>query len=276
MGLKAYTDRPYKITTISPELTNTVLLLTPNDDAEETAKTLVTVELVMPTTIYIAHDKRITPPQWLKSWKPTDEVLSTNDTSFNVYTMVTAAGPLTLGPNRDSERGSASHYIVFLKPGNLSQLPTPTKVDDAKSKLETADIQRGRALFFANSGAGCYKCHRATEQDNGNGFGPNLAFLKSQRDVSHILESLLEPSAKIKEGFGTQLIITKDGKMMTGILKNETAASVMLNQADGKTIVIDRNDIDERITQKVSAMPAFDRLLTPQQAADLAAFLLHQ
>jgi len=276
VGLKAYTDRPYKITAISPELTNTVLMLTPNDDAEETRNPLVTVDLVMPTTVYIAHDERITPPQWLELWKPTNEVLSTNDTSFKVYTKVVEAGPLALGPNRDSERGSASHYIVFLKPGNLSQLPTPTKIVAAKSKLNSADIQRGRTLFFANSGAGCYKCHRANEQDNGNGFGPNLAFLKSQRDVDHILESLLEPSAKIKEGFGTQLIVTKDGKMLTGILKNETAVSVMLNLADGKTIVIDRNDIDERITQQVSAMPAFDRLLTPQQAADLAAFLLHQ
>ena len=276
IGIKPYTDRAYEITAISPELTNTVLLATPNDDAEEIRKTLVSIELVMPTTVYIGHDQRIAAPRWLDSWKPTPEVLSTNDTSFKVLSKVVPAGQLVLGANRDSGSGGASQYIIFLKPGNLSQLRTPTKLAAAESKLGSADIQRGRALFFANSGAGCHKCHRASEQDNGDGFGPNLAFLKSQKDVGHILESLLEPSAKIKEGFATQLIITKDGKMITGILKNETAATVLLNQSDGKTTVINRSDIEERITQKVSAMPAFDRLLTPQQAADLAAFLLQQ
>ncbi|MEL0095175.1 MAG: PVC-type heme-binding CxxCH protein [Planctomycetaceae bacterium] len=276
LGQRPYTDRAYQITAISPELTNTVLLRTPNDDAEEIRKTLVTVELVMPTTVYIGHDKRIAPPRWLDSWDATNEVLATNDTTFKVFRTVAPAGELALGPNRDTGRGGASQYIVFLRPGNLTQLPIPTTIAAAKSNLETADVQRGQALFFANTGAGCHKCHRATEQDNGNGFGPNLAFLKSQKDVSHILESLLEPSAKIKEGFGTQLIITKDGKMISGILRNETEASVILNQSDGKTIIINRSNIDERTTQKVSAMPAFDRLLTPQQVADLAAFLLQQ
>ena len=34
------------------------------------------------------------------------------------------------------------------------------------------------------------------------------------------------------------------------------------------------DDIDVRATQKISPMPAFDKTLTPQQVADLVAFLL--
>jgi putative heme-binding domain-containing protein len=106
------------------------------------------------------------------------------------------------------------------------------------------------------------------------GFGPNLEFLKKQKDPQHILESLLKPSAKIKEGFATQVILTTDGRMLTGILKNETGDAVLLNQPNGETYLVPRDQIDERFTQEVSAMPAFDRMLNPQQAADLANFLL--
>ena len=62
--------------------------------------------------------------------------------------------------------------------------------------------------------------------------------------------------------------------MLTGILKNETGDAVLLNQPNGETYLVPRDQIDERFTQEVSAMPAFDRMLNPQQAADLANFLL--
>ena len=62
--------------------------------------------------------------------------------------------------------------------------------------------------------------------------------------------------------------------MLTGILKNETGDAVLLNQPNGETYLVPRDQIDERFTQEVSAMPAFDWMLNPQQAADLANFLL--
>ena len=62
--------------------------------------------------------------------------------------------------------------------------------------------------------------------------------------------------------------------MLTGILKNETGEVVLLNQTNGEIAIVPRDQIDERFTQEVSAMPAFDRMLNPQQAADLTKFLL--
>ncbi|MEC9095716.1 MAG: hypothetical protein VX776_03730 [Planctomycetota bacterium] len=228
----------------------------------------------MPTTVFIAHDRRIDKPDWLTSWEKTTETLVTNDASFQVFRKTVLAGKLVLGANRNSVAGSASQYIVLFKPGNLTRLSTVTTIAASKAQLRTADSNRGRALFFATGGAGCHKCHTANENDSNSGFGPNLEFLKRQKDPEHILESLLKPSAKIKEGFTTQVIIKTDGTMLTGILKNETGDAVFLNQTNGETAIVPRDLIDERFTQKVSAMPAFDRMLTPQQAADLTKFLL--
>ena len=273
-GVITYTDRDYAISDISPNLRNTVLLRTPNNDSEEVRPKLVTIEFAMPTTVFIAHDRRIAKPDWLTTWEPTDETLETNDASFNVFRKSVPAGKLVLGANRNSNVGGASQYIVLFKPGNLTRLQTATTIEAAKAKLSTADSQRGRALFFANGGAGCYKCHITKSNDTAFGFGPNLEFLQNQKDPDHILESLLKPSAKIKEGFATQVILTTDGRMLTGILKNETGNAVLLNQPNGETYLVPRDQIDERFTQKASAMPAFDRMLNPQQTADLAKFLL--
>ena len=87
---------------------------------------------------------------------------------------------------------------------------------------------------------------------------------------------MLTPSSEIKEGFATQVIITNDGRTITGILKQETGESLTLNQPNEKSVTISRDKIDERFSQKVSAMPAFDRLLTPQQTADLVKYLLER
>ena len=234
----------------------------------------MTIEFAIPTTVFIAHDQRIDKPNWLTSWEKIPETLVTNDASYQVYRKTVPAGKLVLGANRNSVAGGARQYIVLFKPGNLTRLSTVTTIEASKSKLRTADSNRGRALLFATGGAGCHKCHLANDSASNSGFGPNLEFLKRQKDPEHILESLLKPSAKIKEGFATQIVIKTDGTMLTGILKNETGEVVLLNQTNGEIAIVPRDQIDERFTQEVSAMPAFDRMLNPQQAADLTKFLL--
>ncbi len=274
-GAKVYTDREYEITKLSPELQKTVLVQTPNDDSDLVTDRLLALEFVMPTTIFLAHDKRIATPEWLADWKISEERLETNDTIFDVYRLAATAGKIELGGNRKTERGSASHYVIFLKPGNLTQLSMATTLDAALAKLPTAEAKRGQALFFANGGAGCHKCHSPDPSNTTTGFGPNLSFLREQKKPMHIFKSLLTPSAEIKEGFATQVIITTDGRTITGILRNETAEVVLLNQPNGETISIGTNEIEERFTQKVSAMPAFDRMLTSQQTADVVKYLLN-
>lgn len=273
---KAYTDRDYILTDVPKTLENTVFIQTPNDDSEEFRDTLVSIELAIPSTIIIAHDTRITEPSWLSNWEKIKGQLTTNDTTFGLFQKNVPAGKLTLGPNRPDTRGSASQYLIFLQPGNLKQLADATTQEAVTAAIPTADAQRGKALFFATGGAGCFKCHDAKPADTPTGFGPNLSFLKEQRNPNHIIKSLLTPSSEIKEGFATQVIITHDGRTITGILKHETGESITLNQPNEKSVTISRDKIDERVSQKVSAMPAFDRLLTPQQIADLVKYLLEQ
>ena len=88
------------------------------------------------------------------------------------------------------------------------------------------------------------------------------------------MKSILQPSLEIKEGFSTQWVLTKSGKVITGLLKTETGTQLELVKPDLARVLVKKDDIEERQSQRVSAMPSFDRLLTPQQVADITAWLL--
>tara|TARA_Y100000588_G_scaffold359604_1_gene418751 strand:- start:2039 stop:2356 length:318 start_codon:yes stop_codon:yes gene_type:complete len=95
-----------------------------------------------------------------------------------------------------------------------------------------------------------------------------------QADPKKVVTSILDPSVEVKEGFRMLLVLTKEGKSHTGILKEETGATLTLLQPDGTELVVRKAVVDERVSQKISPMPSFERLLTPRQVADVTAFLM--
>ena len=234
---------------------------------------------VLPGFLFVGHDTRIAnPPRWLAAGNPsgfarTKLVVRTNDATFAVYRRKFVAGSVVLGGNTgDGTAGGKSYYLVFIQPAGLPRLPVATTLETVRPLLEKADPVKGKALFFATNGAGCAKCHRTNGQVQG--FGPDLSFLVKQKDPAHVIKSLLNPSLEIKEGFATQWLLTRSGRVVTGLLKSETGGQLELVQPDLARVVVNKDDIEERQSQRVSAMPSFERLLTPQQVADITAWLL--
>ena len=99
----------------------------------------------------------------------------------------------------------------------------------ARSGRSTTSPRRSKALSsgrsFANGKqifevASCVSCHRM----NGVGtqVGPDLAQLDPKTTQLDILRSLLEPSAKIDEKYQTHVFTTKAGKVVTGMILEET------------------------------------------------------
>ena len=236
---------------------------------------------MIPVTIYVGHDTRVDGiPNWLRrsgdnAFKKTSMMVKTNDAAFRLFERRFSAGTITLGGNsRDAKDGGKSNYIIIVRPAGLPRLARPTKVNDVLAQLPQAEPERGRALYFAMGGAGCAKCHRADE--SGLGFGPDLANLTKRQDPKHIVESILLPSAQIKEGFAMQTIHTDKGTIVNGLLREETGQALTLITADGKLRTIGKAKIERRKSDRVSAMPSFDRLLTPKQVADITAWLLQR
>ncbi|MFT5523982.1 MAG: putative membrane-bound dehydrogenase-like protein [Pirellulaceae bacterium] len=279
-GQLAYTDRNYRFKTIPNELIGAMVVQTANEDSGSTGSNFLTLRAVIPTRVFVGHDTRVAePPGWLTDktigFIKTGHRVTTNDANFVLYEKTFPAGEIKVGGNgEDGNSGGKSNYVVIVQPMAIPELKTATTVAKSLQLLENADAIRGKALFFVSVGAGCVKCHRADA--SGKSFGPDLQHLVKGNDAKHVMTSILQPSAHIKEGFTTQQIVTVAGKAVNGILKEQTADAITLLQPEGTTVVVKLSDIDERTSSKVSPMPAYDHLLQPQQVADITKWLLDE
>jgi putative heme-binding domain-containing protein len=115
---------------------------------------------------------------------------------------------------------------------------------------------------------------------NGEGLevGPDLTKIdpkKSSRD--HILRSLIEPSKEIVEKYQSNTFILDSGKVVTGMVVEETATQVRVlidPLAKAAPLVIDKDSIDERVKSPVSIMPkGLLSKLTEEEILDLVAYI---
>jgi putative heme-binding domain-containing protein len=107
----------------------------------------------------------------------------------------------------------------------------------------------------------------------GSDVGPNLTGVAARLTRDELLESLLEPSARIAPGYGTVAITLRGGGRVDGTLREETPTEVVV--VAGTPPVerrIAKADIVER-TNPVSAMPPVGLILKPREVRDLVAYL---
>ncbi len=71
--------------------------------------------------------------------------------------------------------------------------------DAAAVKLEPGDARRGEELFYNSPTAACASCH--TARGKGGDVGPILDGIAVRADKAYILESLMDPNAKLAKGF---------------------------------------------------------------------------
>ncbi len=194
-------------------------------------------------------------PQWLYAW------------IMNPH----AYKPKTKMPNMAVVSEEARVLSAFLSGLGSENKETP---EDWKPLIETAgNSETGKKLFFDSEGkVYCSKCHRIT--GDGGTVGPDLSFVGTRRTPSFLLESILDPKAAITSGYSTVLILTKERKFITGVLKFEDDSGVNIVDKEGNDLVIPKNEIKKYKTQKISMMPEnFKDLLEVQEIADILAYL---
>lgn len=276
-GTLVYTDRGYRLTTIPESLRGLDLIQTANEDDDSRGAAWLEMESILPVRIYVGIDRRQREPQWIRrDFQKTEWIVRIDEgAEFYLFTRDYPAGPIVLGGNTDDGKaGGKGNYLIAIEPLQSSPPSQPTSVDDVLVNLDQGDAKRGEILFHHPRGAGCAKCHRLDKTRNA--FGPNLAEIGTRVQARHLIQSILEPSAVITEGFTMQTIITDDGQTYAGVLLEESGLSVALGLPTGERVDIPKPRIDERQSSKISAMPSMALTLAPQQVADLTAFLLTQ
>jgi quinoprotein glucose dehydrogenase len=142
--------------------------------------------------------------------------------------------------------------------------------------LHGGDPEAGRAVFIGHAQGQCVRCHKI--RGEGGTAGPDLTdVVKRNRETAadireHLLQSLIDPNAKITPGFGSITLVLNSGRLVAGTLKTEDAQQVTVETADGKSASVPLTEIDERTPPK-SAMPPMGKVLTPRELRDVIEFL---
>jgi putative heme-binding domain-containing protein len=139
--------------------------------------------------------------------------------------------------------------------------------DQARS---AGDPHRGKTVYDRKELA-CITCHRI--RGSGGQVGPDLSTIGTSAPADYLVESLLLPSAKIKENYHTLVVVTDDGKVVTGIPERQSETELVLRQSDNTTVSIAKTAVDESKTGG-SLMPTdvVDTLPT-QDLIDLVRYL---
>ena len=278
-GVRLYTDRPYRITGVPPELLGEAFLQTANHDADDQTGVEVEIGLKFDSTLYLADDARgEVPPAWMREgWELTKLTIAAEDPrSMRVYRREFDAGSVVkLGANRDGVTARKGNYIIVVRPKLLGPDGGKASLASVLAAMPGADTGRGRDLFLSRHGANCAACHQL--ENIGQQHAPDLSEIGSRADAEFLIQSILNPSASITEGFAALLVKMDDGNSYMGNLLQETNRSVTLAMAGGATVELERKAIASSEGLEVSAMPAgFGSLLSSQQVADIVAYLLEK
>ncbi|MCE9562417.1 MAG: HEAT repeat domain-containing protein [Planctomycetes bacterium] len=156
--------------------------------------------------------------------------------------------------------------------GGLLLSLEPGQIEKVRKLVEKGDAKKGRDLYLNTKVLACATCHRL--EGVGGSVGPDLTRVWDTMTIEKILESIVDPSKEIKEGFQTYRLTTIDDQVHTGLKIKEDAKEVLLRDANGRDIRVAKPDIGSLAPSKVSLMP--DNVvsqLTYEQFIDLLAFL---
>ena len=168
-----------------------------------------------------------------------------------------------------SHTASAQNMAVT---GQLMQMGKGKIVE---AVMKRGDAKRG-AILFHQAQHQCSKCH--TVDGSPSKLGPNLSVWEKQPEPAHLVESVLAPSEKIREGYQTVSVLTDEGAQHIGILVSQDDSQVVLRDAasEGRELKFSMENLDDVSISDKSIMPEglIDQMAGPSQFYDLARYVI--
>jgi putative heme-binding domain-containing protein len=161
---------------------------------------------------------------------------------------------------------AAGKIIKTLLAGGTTE-PERVKAYDNLAVMK-GKSDNGQAIF----GRICVACHMADGQ--GVDYGPDLSQVASRLSRRDIIESIIDPNAKVDPKYITTNLETKDGEACTGFVVSETEEEVTLRIGGGKNHTVKKSDINKRESVKQSSMPeGLAGGMSSSEFLDLLAYL---
>jgi cytochrome c oxidase cbb3-type subunit 3 len=134
------------------------------------------------------------------------------------------------------------------------------------------DSARGEILFSAK--AGCSQCHM---MNGAGGFlGADLTGFGAIRSPGEIRSAILNVNRDPDPRSRTVVVTLRDGRVLTGIARNEDNFSLQLQSLDGLFHLLNKSDIVQVELQPHTPMPSnYGALLSPAELDDLVKYMVH-
>jgi quinoprotein glucose dehydrogenase len=136
--------------------------------------------------------------------------------------------------------------------------------------LEGGNIENGRKIFHGSGN--CVQCHKVGDRPGGEA-GPNLNGIGARQNTPYILESIVEPSAKLTPGYSPVAITMNDGSLVSGMMMKETDTEVIVQNIETKKEVVCKKTDIKTLPPAMSTMPPMGLILSKSDIRDLVAFL---
>jgi putative heme-binding domain-containing protein len=167
----------------------------------------------------------------------------------------------------DKKAAEITPHLAIL----LSKEPTSEeqrhKALTSLAAIKGGDVESGLAVFRRV----CINCHKVHAE--GAGLGPELNGVARRLAPDRLFESIIDPNAQVDDKYLSTLVVTDDGRSISGLLVSETPDEIVI--FDGREQrKIKTAEIEERQKLKQSSMPeGLAATLSPNELLDVVAFL---
>ncbi len=121
-----------------------------------------------------------------------------------------------------------------------------------RGMLRSDQVAKGdRAVGLKMYEQNCGKCHKLFGK--GDTIGPDLTGA-NRANLDYLLENIIEPNAIIGKDYQMSVIVLKDGRVITGLIKEENDSAIKVQTVNAE-MVIPVGEIEERQLSELSLMP---------------------
>jgi len=134
-------------------------------------------------------------------------------------------------------------------------------------RSQSGDAIAGAAIFKKV----CGQCHKIYGE--GPDVGPDIT-LNGRNSFEQLLSNVFDPSLVIGADYRAHTVVTADGRILTGLVAEDSQQRVVLKVQGGKLETIARADVEQMVVSELSMMPEdLEKQIKPQEMIDLFAYL---
>ena len=134
------------------------------------------------------------------------------------------------------------------------------------------DRSRGSEVFWSEKKGGCGRCHMI--RGRGGRLGPDLSDLGAEMSLARIREALTRPKPHPSRGYRPVTVVTRDGRKISGVAKNEHNFSIQILGEDDRLHLFVHDELEEIHFEDRPLMPRdYDERLSGTEFQNLLAYL---